>query len=94
MLIELTLMYPFKSTRKKILDYLEKYKHDVETLDECIEFNIYKDTYSDKIIYIIKWTSKESMTEKTDEKKYKKRVEEIMNLQKFPAEVYRLEENT
>ena len=94
MLIELTLMYPFKSTRKKILDYLEEYKHDVETLDECIEFNIYKDTYSDKIIYIIKWISKEAMTEKTDQKKYKKRVEEIMNLQKFPAEVYRLEENT
>lgn len=93
MFIEMNLMYPFKSTRKKIIQSLEQYKHDIEKLDDCIEFNIYKDTYSEKIIYMIKWTSWESMHENTDKEKFKKRVEEMMNLQKFPAEVYRLEEN-
>ncbi|MBJ48795.1 MAG: hypothetical protein CMG59_06515 [Candidatus Marinimicrobia bacterium] len=93
MFIEMNLIYPFKSTRKKIIHSLEKYKLDIEKLDDCIEFNIYKDTYSEKIIYMIKWTSWESMNENTDKEKFKKRVEEMMNLQKFPAEVYRLEEN-
>ena len=94
MFIELTIIYPFKSSHKKILSLLERHKEKLSTERDCVEFNIYNDTYSDKIIHIIKWTSKDSMKLIIDNKTHKKIIEEMLNFQKFPAEVYRLEENS
>ena len=91
MFIELTILYPFKSTYKKIIHLLESQKKELDLSNKCIEYSIYKDTYSDKIFYMIKWESKEIMRNVIDEKKHKKIVEEMLNLQKFPGEVYRLE---
>tara|TARA_Y100001970_G_C13830940_1_gene649650 strand:- start:157 stop:441 length:285 start_codon:yes stop_codon:yes gene_type:complete len=93
MFIEMTILYPFSNTRTKLVDTLNKQKQELTTLDSCIEFSIYNDTYSNKIIHIVKWTSKDEMKVSIDRKSHKKRVEEILNLQKFPAEVYRLEEH-
>ena len=94
MFIEMTILYPFSNTQKKLLDFLDKQKEELILLDACIEFSIYNDTYSNKIIHVIKWQSKDHMKNSIDKKTYKKRVEEIMKLQKFPAEVYRLEEHS
>ena len=93
MFIELTIIYPLKSTYKKILNLLEQHKEKLSLERDCIEFNIYNDTYSDKIIHIIKWTSKDSMKLAIDNKAHRKIIEDMLNLQKFPAEVYRLEEH-
>ena len=86
-------MEPFKSSYKKILRLIDSQKEELELSNKCIEYSIYKDTYSDKIFYMIKWESKEIMKTVIDDKKHKKMVEEMLSLQKFPAEVYRLEEN-
>ena len=93
MFIELTILYPFKSSYKKIIHLLELQKKELELSNKFIEYSIYKDTYSNKIFYMIKWESKEIMKNIIDNEKYKKIVEEMLSLQKFPAEVYRLEEN-
>ena len=93
MFIEMTILYPFSNTCKKLLDCLDKQKQELILIDSCIDFSIYNDTYSNKIIHIIKWESKDAMKMSIDKKSYKKRIEEILNLQKFPAEVYRLEEH-
>ena len=93
MFIEMTILYPFNNTRTKLLDALSKQKEELITLDSCIEFTIYNDTYANKILPIITWMSNATMKVSIDRQSHKKRVEEILNLQKFPAEVYRLEEH-
>ena len=93
MFIEMTILYPFSNTKKKLLNILEKQKENFLLIKDCLEYSIYNDTYSNKIIHFIKWSSKDSMKDSVDKKTHKKRIEEIMNLQKFPAEVYRLEEH-
>ena len=92
MFIQLTILYPLKSSYKKINSLLSKEKEDLMTSNKCIEYLIYRDTYSDKIIYIIKWESKDIMKNSINDKEHIERVKAMLNLQKFPAEVYYLEE--
>ena len=94
MFIEMTILYPFSNTKKKLLENLEKQKEELLLIDSCVKYSIYNDTYSNKIIYIVKWISKDDMKDSIDRKTHRKRIEQIMNLQKFPAEVYRLEEHS
>tara|TARA_B100001750_G_C15152259_1_gene420163 strand:- start:170 stop:454 length:285 start_codon:yes stop_codon:yes gene_type:complete len=92
MFIELTIIYPFKNTHSKIADLLKKQKEDLLSSRKCVEYSIYNDTYLNKIIHIIKWESKDTMKASISTKTHRKRLEEMLNLQKFPSEVYHLEE--
>ena len=91
MLTELTIIYPHKSNRNMLIDLIEKQKKYLLTSSNCKEFNIYEDTYSDKIFTISKWLSKEDLKDAIDVKEHRDHLAKIVNLQKFPAEVYRLE---
>jgi len=91
MLTELTIIYPHKSNRKTLINLIEKQKQYLLTSSNCKEFNIYEDTYSDKIFTISKWHTKEDLKDTVDMKEHKAHLTKIVNLQKFPAEVYRLE---
>jgi len=92
MFIELTIIYPFKNTHQKISQLLKKQREDLLSSKKCIKYSIYNDTYLNKIIYIIKWDSKDTMKNSISTKTHKKRLEEMLVLQKFPSEVYHLEE--
>ena len=92
MFIELTIIYPFKNTHQKISDLLKKQREDFLSLKKCIKYSIYNDTYLNKIIYIIKWDSKDIMRNSISTNTHKKRLEEMLVLQQFPSEVYHLEE--
>ena len=91
MLTELTIIYPHKSNRNKLIDLIEQQKKQLLQYSNCKDFSIYQDTYSDKIFTISKWNSKEELKEAVDMKEHKGHLTKIVNLQKFPAEVYRLE---
>ena len=78
MFIELTILYPFKSSYKQIIHLLESQKKELELSNKCIEYSIYKDTYSNKIFYVIKWKSKEIMKIIIDNEKHIKLVEEML----------------
>ena len=92
MFIELIIIYPFKKSREKIINLLIMQKNHLLTSKKCIEYLLNEDTYSDKIICIIKWASKEHMKTSIDNKEHKKNLEMMANLQKFPSEVYYLNE--
>ena len=92
MLTEITIIYPHKSNRKILEDLIHKQKEYLLNSSTCKEFNIFEDTYSDKIFTISKWDSKEDLKEAIDVKEHRGHLKKIVNLQKFPAEVYRLEE--
>ena len=92
MFIQLTILYPLKSSYKKLIKLLNNEKEDFVASNKCIEYSIYKDTYSNKIINIIKWKSKDIMKDSIDDKEHENRVKSILDLQKFPPEVYYLEE--
>ena len=91
MLTEITIIYPHKSNRKTLIELIQKQKEYLLTSSSCKEFSIFEDTYSEKIFTISKWTSKEELKDAIDVKEHRKHLEKIVNLQKFPAEVYRLE---
>ena len=92
MLTEITIIYPHKSNRDTLVNLIQKQREYLLTSSECKEFNIYQDTYSDKIFTISKWESKEDLKDAVDVKEHKEHLAKIVNLQKFPAEVYRLED--
>tara|TARA_Y100001935_G_C17157496_1_gene433562 strand:- start:463 stop:747 length:285 start_codon:yes stop_codon:yes gene_type:complete len=91
MLTEITIIYPHKSNRKSLIELIQKQREYLLNSSSCKEFNILEDTYSEKIFTISKWSSKEDLKEAIDVKEHRKHLEKIVNLQKFPAEVYRLE---
>ena len=91
MLTEITIIYPHKSNRKSLIELIQKQREYLLNSSSCREFNILEDTYSEKIFTISKWSSKEDLKEAIDVKEHRKHLEKIVNLQKFPAEVYRLE---
>ena len=91
MLTEITIIYPHKSNRKSLIELIQKQRDYLLNSSSCKEFNILEDTYSEKIFTISKWNSKEDLKEAIDVKEHRKHLEKIVNLQKFPAEVYRLE---
>ena len=91
MLTEITIIYPHKSNRKSLIELIQKQREYLLNSSSCKEFNILEDTYSEKIFTISKWSSKEDLKEAIDVKDHRKHLEKIVNLQKFPAEVYRLE---
>ena len=91
MLTEITIIYPHKSNRKLLIELIQKQREYLLNSSSCKEFNILEDTYSEKIFTISKWSSKEDLKEAIDVKEHRKHLEKIVNLQKFPAEVYRLE---
>ena len=91
MLTEITIIYPHKSNRKSLIELIQKQREYLLNSSSCKEFNILEDTYSEKIFTISKWISKEDLKEAIDVKEHRKHLEKIVNLQKFPAEVYRLE---
>jgi len=91
MLTEITIIYPHKSNRKSLIELIQKQREYLLNSSRCKEFNILEDTYSEKIFTISKWSSKEDLKEAIDVKEHRKHLEKIVNLQKFPAEVYRLE---
>ena len=91
MLTELTIIYPHQSSRKTLIKLIEKQKEYLLSSSTCKEFEIYEDTYSDKIFTTSKWDSKEELKDAIDMKDHKNHLKKIVNLQKFPAEVYRLE---
>ena len=91
MLTEITIIYPHKSNRKSLMELIQKQREYLLNSSSCKEFNILEDTYSEKIFTISKWSSKEDLKEAIDVKEHRKHLEKIVNLQKFPAEVYRLE---
>ena len=91
MLTEITIIYPHKSNRKSLIELIQKQREYLLNSSNCKEFNILEDTYSEKIFTISKWSSKEDLKEAIDVKEHRKHLEKIVNLQKFPAEVYRLE---
>ena len=91
MLTEITIIYPHKSNRKSLIELIQKQREYLLNSSGCKEFNILEDTYSEKIFTISKWSSKEDLKEAIDVKEHRKHLEKIVNLQKFPAEVYRLE---
>ena len=91
MLTEITIIYPHKSNRKSLIELIQKQREYLLNSSSCKEFNILEDTYSEKIFTISKWNSKEDLKEAIDVKEHRKHLEKIVNLQKFPAEVYRLE---
>tara|TARA_Y100001970_G_scaffold282483_1_gene395405 strand:+ start:660 stop:944 length:285 start_codon:yes stop_codon:yes gene_type:complete len=91
MLTELTIIYPHQSSRKTLIKLIEKQKEYLLSSGNCKEFEIYEDTYSDKIFTTSKWDSKEELKDAVDMKDHKNHLKKIVNLQKFPAEVYRLE---
>tara|TARA_Y100000768_G_scaffold303488_1_gene237396 strand:+ start:1678 stop:1962 length:285 start_codon:yes stop_codon:yes gene_type:complete len=92
MLTEITIIYPHKSNRKSLVDLIQKQKDYFLNSSNCKEFRIFEDTYSEKIFTISKWSSKDDLKEAIDVKEHRKHLEKIVNLQKFPAEVYRLED--
>ena len=91
MLTEITIIYPHKSNRKSLIELIQKQREYLLNSSSCKEFNILEDTYSEKIFTISKSISKEDLKEAIDVKEHRKHLEKIVNLQKFPAEVYRLE---
>ena len=91
MLTELTIIYPHQSSRKTLIKLIEKQKEYLLSSSNCKEFKIYEDTYSDKIFTTSKWDSKEELKDAVNMKDHKNHLKKIVNLQKFPAEVYRLE---
>ena len=91
MLTEITIIYPHKSNRKSLIELIQKQREYLLNSSSCKEFNILEDSYSEKIFTISKWSSKEDLKEAIDVKEHRKHLEKIVNLQKFPAEVYRLE---
>ena len=91
MLTEITIIYPHKSNRKSLIELIQKQREYLLNSSSCKEFNILEDTYSEKIFTISKWSSKEDLKDAIDVKEHRKHLEKIVNLQKFPAEVYRLE---
>ena len=93
MFTELNIIYPNKSCNEKILDLLQKEKEKFMRFKNCIDYSIHKDSYSDKIIYIIKWDSKDDMQNSNYDNDYKTNLKEkMLLLQKFPSEVYYLKE--
>ena len=91
MLTEITIIYPHKSNRKSLIELIQRQREYLLNSSSCKEFNILEDTYSEKIFTISKWSSKEDLKDAIDVKEHRKHLEKIVNLQKFPAEVYRLE---
>ena len=91
MVTEITIIYPHNSNRKSLIELIQKQREYLLNSSSCKEFNILEDTYSEKIFTISKWSSKEDLKEAIDVKEHRKHLEKIVNLQKFPAEVYRLE---
>ena len=91
MLTEITIIYPHKSNRKSLIELIQKQREYLLNSSSCKEFNILEDTYSEKIFTISKWSSKEDLKDAIDVKEHRKHLEKIVNLQKFPAEVDRLE---
>ena len=92
MFIELTIIYPFKKSREKIINLLKSQKNNLLDSNKCLEYLINEDTYSDKIICIIKWSSKDTMKTSIGNKEHRKNLEAMVSLQKFPSEVFHLNE--
>ena len=92
MLTELTIIYPHKSNRNKLIELINKQKKYFLTFTDCKEFNIHQDMHSEKIFIISKWPSKDAINDSLNIKAYQKQLTQMVNLQKFPAEVYRLED--
>ena len=92
MLTEITIIYPHKSNRNALIELIKKQKDYLTNSSNCKEYLIYQDTYSDKIFTISKWSSREDLKDAIDVKEHKEHLAKIVNLQKFPAEVYRLED--
>ena len=92
MFIELIIIYPFKKSREKIINLLKSQKNQLLLSGKCFEYLLNEDTYSDKIICIIKWQSKDQMKNAIGNKDHKKNLKAMVNLQKFPSEVYHLNE--
>ena len=92
MFIELTIIYPFKKSREKIINLLKSQKNNLLDSNKCLEYLINEDTYSDKIICIIKWASKDIMKTSIGNKEHRKNLEAMVSLQKFPSEVFHLNE--
>ena len=92
MFIELTIIYPFKKSREKIINLLKFQKNNLLDSNKCLEYLINEDTYSDKIICIIKWPSKDTMKTSIGNKEHRKNLEAMVSLQKFPSEVFYLNE--
>ena len=91
MLTELTIIYPHKSNRNKLISLIEEQKNNLLKSSNCKGFDIYEDTYSEKIFTITKWSSKEDLKDAIDMKEHKTQLTKLVCLQKFPSEVYRLE---
>jgi len=92
MFIEVTIIYPFGKSREKIINLLKSQKNHLLTSNKCFEYLINEDTYSDKIICIVKWGSKDEMKTAIGNKEHRKNLEAMVSLQKFPSEVYHLTE--
>ena len=92
MFIELKILYPFKQSREEIIKLLTIQKDTLLKLKKCNEYLLNEDTYSDKIVCIIKWETKEHMKTSVSKKDYKKNLEKMVKLQKFPPEIYYLNE--
>ena len=95
MFTELNIIYPNNNCNEKILNLLCMEKEKFMQFEDCIDYLIYEDTYSDKIVYIIQWQSKESMRKVNNDNDSKTNLKDnLLKLQKFPSEVYYLNEIT
>ena len=94
MFTELNIIYPNKNCNQQILELLKNEKELFVKIKNCLNYSIYNDTYSNKIIFTIKWHSKEDMQIANEDfsKQRKRYKEKLMKFQQFPTEVFYLDQ--